>query len=580
MDQVRKTVFALNSLELSELLLSHGLPKSLCETFLKFELDGNLFKSWSVLSEEELKRRIKEELKTSELKDNEFRHFSAILQKYRFNPYDQKHKVIADNVHGQMSVHPLLMKIIDTPQFQRLRFIKQLGTTSHVYPTGNHTRFEHSIGTSHIAGILMEHLKSQKSLKITNADVLCVQIAGLCHDLGHGPFSHTFEEVIDRLCPENKWKHEMATIQMFDKILSVILSVKVLTVSEPETSKKHQLKEEFEAYGLFENELQLIKDMIYQPELKSSTYADYSQKLQEVESLKKRGLDKSFLFEIVSNNLNGIDVDKFDYFERDSKQLGFTTNFNFKRYIMGTRVIKENEKELNQICCRHKDYQDLYEMFHVRELLTRRAYKHHTGSSINFMYIDALVKADKYFNFSAMIKEKNIDAFEELTDSVEETIIHSTDERLKESKEILGRVCRRELYKLAGSVVLPPDKADIIKSLKDSLIKALEIKDVNDNDSDVVVDCNVNDGNVVIDLVRFNYGSKDKNPIENARFYNKHKLDISFKIKKEESAGMLLKQFEDMEIRIYSKQKEDYIFLAKVTKLFVKWCKDEKLPSH
>lgn len=52
----------------------------------------------------------------------------------------------------------------------------------------------------------MEHLSNQKSLQITKADELCVQIAGLCHDLGHGPFSHMFEEVIERLCPDSQWK--------------------------------------------------------------------------------------------------------------------------------------------------------------------------------------------------------------------------------------------------------------------------------------------------------------------------------------------------------------------------------------
>ena len=55
-------------------------------------------------------------------------------------------KIICDSVHGQISVHPLLIKIIDTPQFQRLRYLKQLGSLCYVYPSANHTRFEHCIG--------------------------------------------------------------------------------------------------------------------------------------------------------------------------------------------------------------------------------------------------------------------------------------------------------------------------------------------------------------------------------------------------------------------------------------------------
>jgi len=105
-------------------------------------------------------------------------------------------------------------------------------------------------------------------------------------------------------------------------------------------------------------------------------------------------MEKSFLFEIISNYRNGIDVDKFDYFDRDCGQCGFTNNFNYKRYILCTRVIKVDG--INQICVRDKELVNLYEMFHVREYLTRRAYKHEKASAINLMIIDALVKADKY----------------------------------------------------------------------------------------------------------------------------------------------------------------------------------------
>lgn len=181
------------------------------------------------------------------LSDNQTRHIFAILSKYKRNPYASKNKIICDCVHGQISVHPLLVRMIDTPQFQRLRYLKQLGPLVYVYPSGTHTRFEHSIGTSHLAGVLIRHLKeSQPSLQITTADELCVTIAGLCHDLGHGPFSHMFEEVVDKL-QIKEWKHEQATLKLFDKMLA----------------EADNLMEEFESYGLFECDVQLIKDLIY-----------------------------------------------------------------------------------------------------------------------------------------------------------------------------------------------------------------------------------------------------------------------------------------------------------------------------
>ena len=69
-----------------------------------------------------------------------------------------------------------------------------------VYPGASHNRFEHGIGTSHLCGLMLKTLKDlhENEYKdeeglITDKEILCVQIAGLCHDLGHGPFSHTFE---------------------------------------------------------------------------------------------------------------------------------------------------------------------------------------------------------------------------------------------------------------------------------------------------------------------------------------------------------------------------------------------------
>ncbi|XP_037832976.1 deoxynucleoside triphosphate triphosphohydrolase SAMHD1-like [Kryptolebias marmoratus] len=96
------------------------------------------------------------------------------------------YKVFNDPIHGHVELHPLLVRFIDTPQFQRLRNIKQLGGTYFVYPGASHSRFEHSIGVAFLAGQLVQHLREKQSeLEISERDVLCVQIAGLCHDFCH-----------------------------------------------------------------------------------------------------------------------------------------------------------------------------------------------------------------------------------------------------------------------------------------------------------------------------------------------------------------------------------------------------------
>ena len=67
-------------------------------------------------------------------------------------------KTIKDPVHGYISVDERILPLLDSPHVQRLRYIRQLGFSHMVYPGANHTRFEHSLGTMHLAGILAESL--------------------------------------------------------------------------------------------------------------------------------------------------------------------------------------------------------------------------------------------------------------------------------------------------------------------------------------------------------------------------------------------------------------------------------------
>ena len=101
---------------------------------------------------------------------------------------------IFDRIHKTITIPEICKQIIDTPEFQRLRRIKQLGCASFVYPCATHTRFEHSIGVAHLGRKLLTILKrNQPELKISEKDILLVFIAGLLHDVGHAPYSHAFE---------------------------------------------------------------------------------------------------------------------------------------------------------------------------------------------------------------------------------------------------------------------------------------------------------------------------------------------------------------------------------------------------
>lgn len=97
---------------------------------------------------------------------------------------------IRDPVHGYIKLDDLAMALIDTQSMQRLRWIKQLGLANLVYPGANHTRFEHSLGVYHLAGVLADHLGLDEDERLK------AKAAALLHDVGHGPLSHATESVL------------------------------------------------------------------------------------------------------------------------------------------------------------------------------------------------------------------------------------------------------------------------------------------------------------------------------------------------------------------------------------------------
>ena len=97
---------------------------------------------------------------------------------------------IRDPIHGSIRLDPWAIPLVDAPVLQRLRRVKQLGTAHLVYPGAHHKRFEHSLGAHHLAGRLAD------GLGLDDAAARTVRAAALLHDVGHGPFSHAFEELV------------------------------------------------------------------------------------------------------------------------------------------------------------------------------------------------------------------------------------------------------------------------------------------------------------------------------------------------------------------------------------------------
>ncbi|KFU91294.1 SAM domain and HD domain-containing protein 1, partial [Chaetura pelagica] len=461
-------------------------------------------------------------------------------------------KVFNDPIHGHIEIHPLLVRIIDTPQFQRLRYIKQLGGTYFVFPGASHNRFEHSIGVGYLAGLLVRTLKErQPELDITQRDILCVEIAGLCHDLGHGPFSHMFDgRFIPLARPGLKWKHETASVEMFEHLV---------------TSNK--LEEVMRSYGLvLEEDFNFIKEQIGGPIDEAACEKSWP--------YRGRPKEKSFLYDIVANKKNGIDVDKLDYFARDCHHLGIPNNFDYNRYLKFTRVCEVNSQK--HICTRDKEAGNLYDMFHERHWLHRRAYQHKTGNIIEIMQVleitEAFQKADKFFKiegsggkqYHISTAMEDMEAYTKLTDNIYLEILHSNRPELKEAREILHKIERRELYKYLGETQ-PETMEGIGKSnnLGEDIANSKPEKDP--------PDVEVKAEDFIVDVINIDYGMKEQNPIDKVHFYTKADPSKAVNIRREQVSKFLPVTFSEQVIRVYYKS-QDPVILSAAKQYFIQWC--------
>lgn len=257
--------------------------------------------------------------------------------------YSPKGKIIRDVVHGDIFIPNQFLKLIDTPEFQRLRRIKQLSVANLLFPSADHTRFSHSLGTFHIMNIIISHFErkfSEMNIELKEEDKLTALAAALLHDIGHGPFSHAFEDIHPEK-DKNK-NHVEWTIDIIK--------------SDSEINKV--LKEVF--YEEFPNKVaNLIKD---QREVK------YHPSSQE--------MDKIDLFSVLSSLVSGqLDADRMDYLLRDSMHTGVSFgNIDISRIISALRITVSKDKFY--VCVPEKYLADIEQYLLARYQMHKGVYFH------------------------------------------------------------------------------------------------------------------------------------------------------------------------------------------------------------
>lgn len=264
-------------------------------------------------------------------------------------------RCIADRIHGEVRLPRLVSQLSSTPEFYRLDDVRQLGGCFFIYPSATHTRREHSIGVCHLGGSVATQLMRHYPALVDDDDVLCVQIAGLVHDLGHGPFSHLFEEYVG-----NGWCHETTGVAMFRRMLR----------NHPNIVVGDHFRGAPDAQIAFVELLVTGLD----PE------DPWPENVGRPES-------KRFLCDLIHSRATGIDADKLDYLMRDALAVFGASNVLSVQRIIGAVRVHEG-----RIAFGANAAQEIHEMFRLRAKLHQQVYQHR-GVHVSNGMIMALMRA-------------------------------------------------------------------------------------------------------------------------------------------------------------------------------------------
>ncbi|MFP3132934.1 MAG: HD domain-containing protein [Nitrososphaeria archaeon] len=293
---------------------------------------------------------------------------------------------IMDPIYGLLKLNDVEREIIDTAEFQRLRRIKQLSSANFVYPSANHTRFEHSLGAMHLAGVMGEVLTNKGY--ISSDEIQKLRLAGLLHDVGHGPFSHLFEDAVSK---KYKTNHEE-------------IGRRIITESA--------ISDVIKKYGYDPVEVAQLANGIYP--------------------------NNPFMNAIIAGPLS---ADLMDYIQRDSYYTGaIYGRVNVMKIINSMHVYN------NQLCI-EKDAVSAFEgMTIARYEMFKEVYFHKTSRAADVMLRHAI---ELYDNITSFADPKDLKHYIELTDDILiATILKSEEKEAQNARNFVKDYLTRNLLKL------------------------------------------------------------------------------------------------------------------------------------
>lgn len=304
-----------------------------------------------------------------------------------------KEKTIHDPVHGSIRVSGLVLDLLDTPEVQRLRRIKQLGLANLVFPGANHARFEHALGTAYLVA------QFAHELELDEEDTDLLTAAAVLHDVGHAPYSHTLEYLMTEYLEEGHME-----------LTGNVLRGESSTCTPEETEKLEELK------------VPRIPEVL----------SDHNVDPGEVARLLLGEHENAYLGQLIHGD---IDVDQMDYLSRDAHFTGVALG-----RIDIDRLKRTLEVHNDQLTIQRKGVEAAEGLLTARALMYSSVYFHHTTRIAELMLANAV---DYALHHDTPITKEN---FFRMSDG-------GLSERLYECegypRDIITRLRFRQLFKTA-----------------------------------------------------------------------------------------------------------------------------------
>lgn len=345
----------------------------------------------------------------------------------------KRNRSVQDTTWGLVTLPPFVWKVVDTMEFNRLRDLRQTGLLHYVFPGATHNRLSHSLGTAALAYALLQRLdKNQPELELTPSDIHTTVLAALCHDLGHGPCSHAFEHFMHIVDPS--WCHEHQSVMMLKHIVAV-----------------NGLEAHLHAVGA---SVHMACEMILGS--KDAAPPDWEWHGPQP--------NKEFLFDVVSNALSGMDVDKWDYLRRDAIYLNIHgPPFESDRLMEHCRVLRQ-PKGGSHLAWPLSESSTVMNMFLARYDLHDRAYQQRPVRVIDRMAMHGLYMMKDFVIGKAAdgtpVKladaHRHPEVYAKTTDWVLDMAIRGTLADIPDAAlTLLQRIPKRQLWACVGQITLP-----------------------------------------------------------------------------------------------------------------------------